>query len=263
MKIEKANHILKTFYENQKNLKGNSDAMKAFQEAKQVFTSHYRSRPSRFIEDFVRILHGKTNLECAFHLNRAQIALVEALETERFVAAPKARQLGITTLTNALALHHSLFSTNANVICMAYKADNAQENLRRIKTMFKTMPDWVQWVVMHWSENDGHQNNTGLWSFKSKLTGTNNKLEVSSASSADATRGKTPTFLHWTETAFSEIAEEIFTSVFPALNRRKDSIIVLESTGNGNAGFYYEVCVGVRKGLQGSVYALVPRRRLS
>ena len=250
MKIEEANHILKTFYENQKSLKGNADAIKAFTKAKKVFTQHYRGKPQAFIEDFIRILHGKTNMECAFHLNAAQQSLVEALGSHRFVAAPKARQLGITTLTNALALHHSLFAMNANVICMAYKADNAQENLRRIKTMFKLMPDWVRWLVQDWNENDGHQNNTSLWSFKSKITGTNNKLEVSSASSADATRGKTPTFLHWTETAFSEIAEEIFTSVFPALNRRKDSVIVLESTGNGNAGFYYEVCVGIRKGFE-------------
>ena len=38
--------------------------------------------------------------------------------------------------------------------------------------------------------------------------------------------------------------------MFPALNRRKDSVIVLESTGNGNNGFYYEVCTGVRKGFE-------------
>ena len=62
--------------------------------------------------------------------------------------------------------------------------------------------------------------------------------------------GKTPTFLHWTETHFSEVAGQIFTSVFPALNRRKDSVIILESTGNGNSGFYYEVCTGRRKGFK-------------
>ncbi len=216
--------------------------------AKKVFVSHYKDDPRAFIEDYVKIIHGKTNEECEFRMNPAQIELVDAMKDNKWVAAPKARQLGITTLTNALALHHSLFVRNANVICMAMKAENAVENLRRIKTMFKTMPQWVQTLTMEWAEDKGHQNNQQLWSFKSKITNTSNKLEVSSASSEDATRGKTPTMMHWTEVAFSEQASQIFTSVFPALNRRNDSVIVLESTGNGNSGFYYEVCTGVRKG---------------
>ena len=247
MKIEQAKKVLEAAH-GKKGL--SEEAFKAVVSATKVFISHYRTRPQAFIEDYIRILHGQTNEECEFILNEAQSALVGALSDNRFVAAPKARQLGITTLTNALALHHSLFAKNANVICMAYKTDNANENLRRIKTMFKTMPEWVQNLVMEWDENKKHVDNVGMWAFRSKMTNTENKLEVSSASSEDATRGKTPTFLHWTETAFSEVADQIFTSVFPALNRRKDSVIVLESTGNGNSGFYYEVCVGIRKGFE-------------
>lgn len=219
-------------------------------EAKKKFISHYKTNPKSFIQKFIKILHGKTNIECDFILNPAQCKLVDALKENRWVAAPKARQLGITTLTNALALHHALFASNANVICMAVKTDNANENLKRIKSMFKTMPEWVQNLLLYSNEKDGHQNNVGLWSFKSKVTNTNNKLEVATANAPDATRGKTPTFLHWTETAFSDYAEGLFTSILPALNRRKDSVIILESTGNGNAGFYYEICVGIRKGFK-------------
>ena len=246
MKIQKANKLLELIQSDSSiDLEGSFELVV---EATRTFRDHYKNNPKGFIEDFITILHGKTNEEVPFILNPAQELLVGTLEGNRWVAAPKARQLGITTLTNALALHHALFTPNANVICMAVKTDNSNENLRRIKAMFKTMPEWVQKTVMYWNEGDGHQNNVGLWSFKSKMTNSNNKLEVSSASSEDATRGKTPTFLHWTETAFSEVAEEIFTSVFPALNRRKDSKIILESTGNGNSGFYYEICMGIRKG---------------
>ena len=161
-----------------------------------VFVDHYSTNPKAFIEDFIKIIHGETNEECDFILNAAQDKVITALRTNRFIAAPKARQLGITTLTNALALHHALFSRNANVICMAYKTDNAAENLKRIKTMFHTLPEWVQRATMHWDEKASHQNNMSLWSFKSKITKTASKIEVSSASSEDSTRGKTPTFLH-------------------------------------------------------------------
>ena len=248
MKIQEAKQILEIALT--KELELDRAAAAKIGKAKKKFMSHYGSDPKAFIEDFIRIIHGKTTEECDFILNPAQELLVDSMKGNRFVAAPKARQLGITTLTNALALHHSLFTKNASVVCMAVKTDNANENLRRIKAMFKTIPEWVQKLVMQWEEGQGHQNNMGLWSFKSNLTGTQNKLEVASASSEDATRGKTPTFLHWTETAFSDVAEKIFTSVFPALNRREDSVIVLESTGNGNSGFYYEVCMGIRKGFE-------------
>ena len=248
MKLSDAEKILEISLT--KDIKIDKEAALKIRDAKKKFVSHYKANPKSFIQKFIKILHGKTNTECDFILNPAQCKLVDALKENRWVAAPKARQLGITTLTNALALHHAIFASNANVICMAVLTANANENLRRIKSMFKTMPEWVQTLLIYSNEKDGHQNNVGLWSFKSKATNTNNKLEVATANAPDATRGKTPTFLHWTETAFSEYAEGLFTSILPALKRRKDSVIILESTGNGNAGFYYEVCVGIRKGFK-------------
>ena len=248
MKIQEANRILEIALTQE--LEIDKATATKIAKAKKKFMSHYGSDPKAFLEDFVKILHGKTNEECDFILNGAQIALVEAMKKKRWVAAPKARQLGITTLTNGLALHHSIFVSNANVICMAMKTENAQENLRRIKTMFRTMPEWVRDLTTIFDEKKGHLNNQGLWSFHSRITDTSNKLEVATANSEDGTRGKQPTMMHWTETAFSPYAHQIFTSVFPALNRREDSVIVLESTGNGNAGFYYEVCTGIRKGFE-------------
>ena len=246
MKLTEAKLILETVQTRNIDLT-EEGTVKKIKKAKSVFVSHYKGNPQSFIEDYIEILHGVTNEVVPFRFNEAQQLLVDQLD-QRWLAAPKARQLGITTLTNALALHHAIFVNNANVICMAVKTENAQENLRRIKTMFKSMPEWVQKTVLKWDDKQGHLNNQSLWSFKSLITSSQNKIEVASASSEDATRGKTPTFLHWTEVAFSDIAEQIFTSVFPALNRRKDSIIVLESTGNGAQGFYYEICTGQKKG---------------
>ena len=248
MRLTEAEEILEVVHT--RNIDLSESGVKAkIRAAREVFIREYRGDPKAFIERYVRIIDGNTNEEIPFLLNPAQDLLVKQL-SKRWLSAPKARQLGITTLTNALALHHALFTKNADVICMAVKTDNAKENLRRIKTMYSKFPKWLQKFVLHSDEKEGHQNNTELWSFHSKLVKTNNKLQVATASSEDATRGKTPTFLHWTETAFADHAKEIFTSVFPALNRRKDSLIILESTGNGNAGFYYEVCLGIRKGFE-------------
>ena len=245
MRITEANAILAAIHENNVDLSDGATRNRIHQ-AKRKFVSYYRDNAREFLETFVKILHGKTNEQVPFVFNAAQIELDKTLKKKQWVAVPKARQLGMTTQTNGLALHHAFFIKNANVVCMAVKTDNAKENLRRIHSMFSSMPKWVQMMLL----GDVSTDNTELWAFHSKITATNNKLEVASAASEDGTRGKTPTFLHWTETAFADAAKAIFTSIFPALQRREDSIIVLESTGNGNSGFYYEVCLGIRKGFE-------------
>ena len=245
MKLTEAKQILEAAHTH--NIDLTEDGVKQrLYEAKKVFVSHYRDNPQGFLEDFVKILDGKTNEEIPFKFNKAQWKATRALKKNRKIASPKARQLGITTWTNGVAFHHAIFIKNANVVCMAVKTDNAKENLRRIRTMYSTMPDWVKKMVI----GEIFIDNSEQWAFHSKITKTSNKMEVASASSEDGTRGKTPTFLHWTETAFADLANQIFTSIYPALNRRKDSVVVLESTGNGNAGFYYEVCMGTRKGFE-------------
>ena len=243
MRITEAEEILEAAHTHNINLNEEGVKTRLYQ-AKLAFIREYKNNPRGFLERFVKILDGSTNEEIPFVFNQAQAQLDEVMKESRRAAVPKARQLGMTTQTNGMALHHGFFIKNANVVCMAVKTDNAKENLRRIRTMFKSMPQWVQKILLGEVTSD----NTELWAFQSKITGTPNKLEVASASSEDATRGKTPTFLHWTETAFSDVAEAIFTSIYPALDRRKDSVIVLESTGNGNSGFYYEVCLGIKAG---------------
>ena len=250
MDILEANRILASVHNKKDKLELTPSDADKIRSARSFFIDYYSGNPRIFIKDFVKIISGTTNEEIPFVLNAAQESLVEALDDTRYVAAPKARQLGITTLTNALALHHVIFSGNARVIVMATVLKNAQNNLRNIKKMFKSLPLWVQNVCSSWSEDKGHQNNLSLWSFHSKIVKTDCSIEVASGEAESATRGNTPTFLHWTETAFNPSAEEVFTAIFPALNRRKDSIIILESTGNGNSGFYYEVCLGIRKGFK-------------
>ena len=250
MDINQAKKILQVSRE--RNINFDEEGVRAkIKKARDTFVDYYKARPDRFISDFIKINDGKTNEIVAFNLNRAQKELVSSLlNNNRFIAAPKARQLGITTLTNALALWHSIFVKSAVVHCMSVNNDRAQKNLRIIKRMFGGLPDWAKQTFIHFDEKTGHQNNLGLWSFYSKVTKTDVSLQVASASAENAGRGDTPTFLHWTETAFAPEAKEVFTSIFPGLNRKKDSIIILESTGNGNAGFFYDVCLGNVKGFE-------------
>ena len=245
MKIELAEKILKGIQG--KDVELTPETIKKIKEAKETFVSHYSEDPQGFIEKFVQIIHYKTNDSVPFILNRAQQKVIKEYLESNWLAVPKARQLGITTLTNALALHHALFTNNAFVLCLAVKNANAEENLGRIRSMFGTMPKWVQVLLLDWNDKD-HFSNKSQWTFRSRIFDTVSTVEVASAASEDSTRGKRVTFAHWTETAFSDVANAVFTSMSPSLRRRPDSKMILESTGNGASGFYYEVCMGKKDG---------------
>ena len=105
-------------------------------------------------------------------------------QKSKYTAVPKARQLGMTTLTNALALHHAIFTDNANVVAMAYKLDNAQENLTRIRNMFASVPKWVQNILVKRTEE--HKSNVNEWTFFSKVSNTEVGIQTASASAEDA-----------------------------------------------------------------------------
>ena len=247
MTLQEASKILKIIFEQDINI-GKDDVAKV-RLAKKTFIDYYKDNPQPFIEDFIKIVHYKTSTETAFILNKAQQIVIDRYKDKYWLAVPKARQLGITTLTNALALHHALFSNNAFVACMAVKNANAEENLVRIRSMFSTMPKWVQALLYSWNDKE-YFSNKSQWTFKSLVHNTTSTVEVASAASEDSTRGKRITFCHWTETAFSEIADKVFTSMSPSLRRRPDSRVIMESTGNGATGLYYEICMGKKDGFE-------------
>ena len=249
MKILEAEKVLQLFYDNKGKLEINDKAKKTILKARKTLYSTYSEDPKAFIENHMRIVHFKTNDLTPFVLNSSQNKVLDVYMNHNWLAVPKARQLGITTLTNALALHHAIFSNNAFVLCMAVKADNAAENLSRIRTMFNNMPAWLKALLYEWNDKE-YTNSKTQWSFKSLVHHTKSTLEVASAASEDSTRGKQVTFAHWTETAFSEVANEVFTAMSPSLKRRPDSRLIMESTGNGATGFYYEACMGKRKGFE-------------
>ena len=211
---------------------------------------YYSTHVREFIEDFLTITDGTTNLPVPFRLTKQQLQVLEDYESDNWVAVPKARQLGITTLTNALALHHALFSPLAIVRCMAKDGDNAEKNLGRIRAMFRSLPEYLQRILVREDEKQGHRSNNSLWKFHAVATGQDSSIQTASGASEDSTRGDQPTFLHWTETAFSPIADDIYTAVYPGLRRRPGSKIVMESSGKGSAGLFFDVATGVKKGFK-------------
>lgn len=218
-----------------------------------------------FCKHFVKIVHYNTDEHVDFKFNLGQKKMLdqfydskEKREGKAWIIASKARQAGFTTFTNALMFHHSIFYKNAFVILIAQTEASSKENLDRIRDMMEGLPWWFRNKAILWDKgNSGKHNDSALQlTFTSLITGTEQQLLVISASKK-AARGKRPTALHWTEVAFCDEAYEIVKSITPAMSRRKNSIMVLESTSNGTGNFYADKIEELLDNPEGSDYDLV------
>ena len=77
MKLTEASKILEVALTQDVQL--DKEALTKIAKAKRVWVNYYRKNPKKFIEAYIRILHGLTNEECKFILNEAQNSLVDAL----------------------------------------------------------------------------------------------------------------------------------------------------------------------------------------
>lgn len=84
----------------------------------------------------------------------AQADVVRALFAHRFFVVLKARQLGMTWLMLAYALWLMLFRPQASILLFSRRDDEARELLRRLKGMFRRLPDWLQDLARDTPESD-------------------------------------------------------------------------------------------------------------
>lgn len=145
----------------------------------------------------------------------------------------KARQIGMTTLLLALALHFVL--THEGVTALVVSHDEVE-----VERMFEQVRAWVTRLV-----------SLGLipkpkFSTKREQTWAFNRstIRIAAAGATDESASKkgrsgTIHWLHMTEVAFWGAAAETMTALMAAA---ENGYIVAESTANGAAGTFYDLC---------------------
>lgn len=139
----------------------------------------------------------------------------------------KPRQAGVSTTTAAFAACELLFAVKDSpqrVLILANKRELAQEFLKKIKDFLSQFPDWM-----------GYKLTTDS---KQHIVLSNGSECKAVATSGDALRGYTPTFLIFDEAAHIDNGEEVFTTALASLST--GGAITLISTPNGYDGLYYK-----------------------
>lgn len=187
-----------------------------------------------------------------FILNYAQRYVLSILEYLRMSGVPirivllKARQWGGSTLVQLYMAWLQLFVMDGwNSVIIAQTKDTS----RRIKGMYRKVldnfPTFVFNTKLKFSAYEQSQGSDFI------ITDTKNRpvrasvLTVASYENYESTRGAAMAMAHCSECAYwkateTKTAEKLITNIDGGIATIANTIIVLESTANGNSGYFYD-----------------------
>lgn len=177
---------------------------------------------------------NKRGLTEKFQLNWAQEEYLAEVHKQWNKGRPvriivlKARQLGISTVTQGILFTMSFIFQNTRAMTVGNEIDNAQHLLSMSDTYWQTYPYKALYTQKYASRNEIAWNETG------------SSIRVATAKNAKAGRGKTIRALHASECAFWDYPEKVMLSMRQAIPEVPDTFIALESTANGVGNYFYE-----------------------
>jgi len=190
--------------------------------------------PTYAIETFLKTFDLTQKGMVPFKLYYKQKEIIKSYEKNNRNLVTKPRQAGVSTTTAAYIAVKTAFGDPDNphkVLILANKQTLAQEFLKKVKDFLDQIPYWV-WGLDE-STDYLEINSKGHLKLKS------NGCEIRAlATSKDALRGFTPTFLVMDEAAFIDNGDEVFGAALASLGT--GGKIALISTPNGMDPLYYK-----------------------
>lgn len=139
----------------------------------------------------------------------------------------KARQVGISTATEALLFWWSFLFKGSNGLVMAHEGSSSEELFQMTKLYWETFPFQSLYTLkyntkqnMHWLE-------------------TRSRLRITTAKSVAGGRGSTVHALHASECAFYNDPDTLWTALDNAIPDTFGSVVIKESTANGVGNYFY------------------------
>ena len=181
-----------------------------------------------FAENYFRIV----NLDKGLHVIKlydVQKEFLRYLVENNKVVCCSGRQQGKSTIYCIFSLWYTTFFPEKKIMILANKASTAFELLGRIITAYEYLPSWLKGSCVTFN--------------KGELEFSNMSAIRAFASSSDAARGWSANCLILDEFAFLQknIADKLFTSVYPTISSSKNGKIIIVSTPNGVDNLYYSI----------------------
>jgi len=181
-----------------------------------------------FAEHYFRVI----NLDKGLHVIKlydVQREFLRFLVDNNKVICVSGRQQGKSTIYCIYALWLATFFREKKIMILANKAATALELLGRIETAYEYLPMWLKGECVTFN--------------KSELTFVNMSSIRAFASSSDAARGFSANCVILDEFAFLQknLADKLFTSMYPIISSSKNGKFIIVSTPNGVDNLYYDI----------------------
>ena len=186
-----------------------------------------------FFATFIWIIHQMRG-RIKFDLYPFQKSVLYNFITERFLIILKFRQAGITELISLYCLWLAMYHPNKTVIIISIKEVVAKKVLRKIKFMYRNLPNHLKVPVINGRSE--------------KVIGTATEMEFSNGSTIssiptteEAGRSESVALLVIDEAAIVRWASQIMAAAFPTLSTGGSCI--LNSTPYGVGNFFHKTWV--------------------
>ena len=197
------------------------------------------SSPTYAIETYLETFDKTQEGFVPFKLFPRQKEIVSAYEKHRFNLVTKPRQAGVSTTTAAYMSIKVGFADADNpeaVLIIANKQELAFEFLAKIKDFLSQLPRWI-WGDEYYGNAKNEGKSIFLTDSKKEIRLPNGSRVKAVATSKDALRGFTPTYLVMDEAAYIDNGAEVFGAALTALGTGGKATLI--STPKGMDSLYY------------------------
>lgn len=174
-------------------------------------------------------------------INYAQIDFIKRCERQLAtrgqirICVLKARQIGISTIIEAIAFVLSMMFENFNSLIVSHEDKSAAAILAMTKRYWQTYP-WREYY-------------TETYNGQKHLAWTNGSdIDVATAKNVGAGRSRTFQLLHASEVAFWPDPETLMTGLNQSIPTFGLNAIFIESTANGVGNYFHTVCNDAMRG---------------
>jgi hypothetical protein len=210
--------------------------------ASEIYAEYYKciKDPAYGIETYMRTFDKTQSGFVPFKLFERQHEIVRSYMEHRFNIVAKPRQAGVSTTTAAFAaISVGTADTNnpENILILANKQDMAFEFLGKIKDFLAQLPRWF-WGSEYFGSPEAEKKDIFIVNSKKEIKLPNGSRVKAVATSKDALRGFTPTWLIMDEAAFIDDGAEVFAAALTSLGTGGKAALI--STPNGMDPLYYK-----------------------
>ena len=212
------------------------------------------SSPKNFIQGLLWIKTKEAEV-IPFRFNEVQQKVYEKIQYLRKLNKPiraiilKARQTGISTLTEALIFYFTVMNANTISLIIAHDKESTQHLFRMSKMFYDRLPEMPEIKPMKRTSNkiELYFDNPSEKQ-RHKNPGLNSFIRVDTAGNLQAGKSFTIQYLHCSEVAYWEKQQEVMSGLLPSVPDLPNTMIIFESTANGVGDYFHNMWLDAEAG---------------